>query len=81
MCPTPSAASASARGGNEGGSGAEAGGGDAYLEMRKVKRGCIIDDEGAQDESGSQVLRVSSVIIILSFTKHKEGGKKDTYEL
>ena len=39
MCPTLLAASAS-----EGGSGAEAGGGDACLEMRKVGRGCIVDD-------------------------------------
>ena len=51
MCPTSLAASASARGGNEGGNGAEAGGNDACLEMRKVRRGCIFDDG-----SGSRAL-------------------------
>jgi len=84
MCPTPLAASATARGGNEGGSGAEAGGGDACLEMRKVKRGCIIDEEGAQDESGSRVLRVSVARLCyhpLQLHETRKGGKKDTYEL
>ena len=38
-------------GGSEGESGAEAGGNDACLEMRKVRRGCIVDDG-----SGSRAL-------------------------
>ena len=44
MCPIPWAASASARGGYEDGRGAEVGGGDACLEMMKVRRGCIVYD-------------------------------------
>ena len=51
MCPTLLAASASERGGSEGGSGAEAGGGDACLEMRKVRRECIVDDRSWALES------------------------------
>ena len=47
-------ASASARGGNEGGRGAEAGCGYACLEMVKARRGCIVDDG-----SGSPVLGVN----------------------
>ena len=44
MYPIHSAASASAssRGGNEGGNSAEVGGGDACLEMRKVQRGALL---------------------------------------
>jgi len=67
-------------GGSEGGSGGEAGGGDACLEMRKVKRGCIIDDEGAQDESGSQMLRVSVARLCYHYPQlhetQREGEKK-----
>ena len=42
MCPTPFSVSASAHGGNEGENGAEAGGGDACFEMRKVRRGYML---------------------------------------
>lgn len=42
-----------------GGSGAEAGGGDACLEVRTIQKGCIVDDEGAEDGCGSRVLGVS----------------------
>ena len=80
MCPTSLAASASARGGSESESGAEAGGGEACLEMRKVRRGCIVDGG-----SGSRALEVSIPKLYYrssAFTKHEEiGGKKGTYEL
>jgi len=85
VCPTPLAASVSASGfaggGSEEGSGAEAGGGDACPEMRKVKRGCIVDDEGAQDESGSRVLGVSFPRLCYRSsasrnTKRRGGGRK-----
>ena len=72
------AASASARGGNEGGNGAEVGGRDARLEMRKVRRGCIVDDG-----SGCRMLGVfrGSVIIIVVHQLHEKEKKKEPYEL
>ena len=79
MCPIPSAASASARGGNGGRSGAEAGGGDACLEMRKVRRGCIVDDG-----SGSRVLGVSIPMLCYHYrcsSVSRKGKEKDAYEL
>ena len=51
MCPALLGAGARARDGNEGGRGEEAGGGDGCLEMRKVRRECIVDDG-----SGSRAL-------------------------
>ena len=74
LCPIPFAASASAWGGSEGGSGAEAGGGDARLEMKKVRRGYI-----AYDGRGSPVLgRVfrGSVIVRQLHEKRREGKKR-----
>ena len=71
------AASASARGGNEGGRGAEAGGGDACLEMKKVRRGCIVDDG-----SGSQVLVASNPKLCYRSSASRNTEKKiDTYKL
>ena len=59
MCPTLLAASAS-----EGGSGAEAGG-DACLEMRKVRRGCIVGD-GSGSRASERVFRGSVIAPQLS---------------
>ena len=71
-------ASASAHGANGGGRGAEAVGGGACLEMRKVRRGCIVDGG-----SGSRALGVS--ILRLCFgsspSRNTKKKKKDTYEL
>ena len=80
MCPTLSAASASACGGSESGSGADAGGGDACLEMSKVRRGRIVDD--GSGESGVGVSIPKLYYRSSAFTKHEEiGGKKGTYKL
>ena len=74
LLPASASASASAWGGCVGGSGAEAGGGDARLEMKKVRRGWI-----AYDGCGSLVLgRVfqDSVIVRQLHEKRREGKKK-----
>ena len=57
------------RGGNEGGNGAEAGGGDACLEMRRARRGCIDADVGAGSECSEALLSFS---LFISFTKRKK---------
>ena len=74
------AASASARGGTEGGSGAEAGGGDACLEVRKVRRRCIVGD-GSGSRTSERVFRGSVIARQLSLNTKRKGGKKGTYEL
>ena len=64
MCPTllAASASASAYGGNGGGRGAEAGGGDACLEMRKVRRGYIVDGGSGSRVVGVSILRLCFVV-------------------
>ena len=52
------AASASARGANGGGRGVEARGGDACLEMRKVRMGYIVDDGSGSRVLGVNILRL-----------------------
>ena len=80
MCPTSSAASASARGGSEGESGAEAGGGDACLEMRKARRGRIVGD-GSGSRASERVFRGSVIARQFSLNTKRKGGRKGTYEL
>ena len=77
MC--PSLLAASARGGSEGESGAEAGADDACLEMRTGRRGCIVDDG-----RGSLVLGASSLRFCYRSSdcrNTERRGKKETYEL
>ena len=65
MYPTPLAASArggNGCGGNGRGRGVEAGGGDVCLEMRKVRKGCIVGDGSVSRGLGVSIPRLCFVI-------------------
>ena len=77
------AASASARGGNGCGGngrgrGVEAGGGDAYVEMRKVRRGCII---GGGSVSRALGVSIHSEALFRRSSASRKGKRKEAYEL